>query len=303
MNKKVREREPGSETSTKEPLIDFVGMECDLAGDLCSSVDAALSSLKKVRIMHNESFLHDNTYNSNFSLLFCSPLIIKTSSRYLQVLFGSGLLTPVIQAAATALLSSAVPSDWTGRWEGGPEKPQSWLRELVRKRISLMKWRTAAAKGAAGLLSDPLVLGDLFNPATFINALRQQTARKLGTAIDRVKMTCSWEKDPRTLRIVCPLTCTLSGLLLQGASFHGGCLQGSSPEASEMTPTPHVTLGFVPIDSGEKDSKERETIGIPVYLSPSREDFLMEVDVPVDGKGDTGKWVLSGVALFLTEDD
>jgi hypothetical protein len=54
LNKKVREREPGSETSTKEPLIDFVGMECDLAGDLCSSVDAALNSLKKVKRIQYE---------------------------------------------------------------------------------------------------------------------------------------------------------------------------------------------------------------------------------------------------------
>jgi hypothetical protein len=59
LNKKVREREPGSETSTKEPLIDFVGMECDLAGDLCSSVDAALNSLKKVKRIHIEFFRDD----------------------------------------------------------------------------------------------------------------------------------------------------------------------------------------------------------------------------------------------------
>ena len=154
-------------------MDDFVGMESDLAGDLCTNVDGALGSLKKV-------------------------------------LFGSGLLTPVIQSAATALLSSEVPADWTGRWEGGPDKPQAWLRELVRKRISLMKWRTQSAKGS--LLSEPLVLGDLFNPATFVNALRQQTARKLNTAIDRVRMVTSWDKDPmRGAMRNCPLPCTLAG--------------------------------------------------------------------------------------------
>ena len=191
------------------------------------------------------------------------------------------------------------------RWEGGPEKPQNWLRELVRKRISLAKWKTASNKGSSGLLNDPLVLGDLFNPATFINALRQQTARKLNTAIDRVKMICSWEKDPKSLKSVCPLLCILSGLLLQGASFHGGTLQTSSPEASEMTPTPHVTIGFVPCDYDPDSNRDRDlgSIGIPVYLSPSREEFLMEIDVPVSSKVDTGKWVLSGVALFLCEDD
>ena len=213
-------------------------------------------------------------------------------------------MTPAIQAAATSLLSGIVPSEWTVRWEGGPDKPQNWLRELVRKRISLIKWRIASNKGTSGLLNDPLVLGDLFNPATFINALRQQTARKLNTAIDRVKMICSWDKDPRSLKSLCPLTCILSGLLLQGASFHGGTLQTSSPEASEMTPTPHVTIGFIPMDADvENRDRDLGSIGIPVYLSPSREEFLMEVDVPESAKGDTGKWVLSGVALFLSEDD
>jgi dynein heavy chain 2 len=129
LNKKSKDREAsniGAAGSDKEPLEDFVGMESDLAGDLCTSVDSALGALKKV-------------------------------------LFGSGLLTPVIQAAATALLSGTVPSDWTKKWEGGPEKPQNWLRELVRKRIALTKWRSASAKGAGGLLAETLVLGIYMN--------------------------------------------------------------------------------------------------------------------------------------------
>ena len=267
LNKRVKDRDGpvgAAGGAGKDPVDDFVAMESDLAGDLCTNVDAALAALKKV-------------------------------------LFGSGLLTPAIQAAATALLSGAVPSDWTGRWEGGPEKPQAWLRELVRKRISLMKWRTQSTKGS--LLSDPLVLGDLFNPATFVNALRQQTARKLSTAIDRVRMVTSWEKDQSRSGAMrdCPLPCTLAGLLLQGASFAGGALQESSPEASELTPTPNVTIGFVKGDG--RDDRDRDAIGVPVYLSPSREEFLMEVDMPTGGGSAASRWVLSGVALFLTEDD
>ena len=69
----------------------------------------------------------------------------------------------------------------------------------------------------------------------------------------------------------------------------------------EMTPTPNVTIGFV---SDPKDDRESDTIGVPVYLSPSREEFLMEVDMSASngGSGD-GRWVLSGVALFLSEGD
>lgn len=215
------------------------------------------------------------------------------------MLFGSGLLTPAIQAVSTALLSGAVPSDWTRRWDGGPDKPQTWLRELVRKRIALQKWRSAAAKGT--LLSEPLMLGDLFNPATFINALRQQTARKLGAAIDTVKMICSWDKDWRKMDADCPLPVVLTGLFLQGASFHSGSLQDSAPEASEMAIAPNVCIGFVTLDSKEPYSKGA-AIGIPAYLTPTREEFLMELKMPTDSANES-KWVLAGVALFLTEDE
>ncbi len=218
----------------------------------------------------------------------------------LQVLLGSGLLTPVIQDVGTSLLSGVVPPEWCKAWEGGPEKPQGWLRELVRKRISLKKWRDALSKNS--LLSSPLALGDLFNPRTFVNALRQQTARQLGMAIDQVKMICAWDKDARKMKADCKLPCVLSNLLLQGATFHSDSLQESSPEASEITPTPEVTIGFVPLKSKEVYEEEL-SVAIPVYLSPSREDHLMELQMPIKHAEDYNKWILSGVALVLNEDD
>lgn len=214
------------------------------------------------------------------------------------MLFGSGLLTPSIQGIATSLLSGVLPSEWLKRWDRGPEKPQAWLRELVRKRVALAKWRTNSSRGS--LLSDPLSLGDLFNPATFINALRQQTARQLGTAIDRVKMISSWEKDNRQLKQICPLPCTLSNLLLQGASFQSGYLQESAAEASEITPAPQVHIGFVPIVAKDAQNSS-DIVDVPIYLTPSREEFLVEISMPV--KGDQNTWVLSGVSLFLSEDE
>ncbi len=210
---------------------------------------------------------------------------------------GSGLLTPVIQAIGTSLLSGVVPPEWCRQWEGGPEKPQGWLRELVRKRISLKKWKDALSKNS--LLASPLALGDLFNPRTFVNALRQQTARQLGTAIDQVKMICSWEKDSRRMRD-CKLPCVLSNLLLQGAIFSGKELRDSTPEASEITPTPEVCIGFVSLKSADV-YEARDAVTIPVYLSPSREEHLMDLQMPIGD--DHNKWILSGVALFLNEED
>ena len=66
-----------------------------------------------------------------------------------------------------------------------------------------------------------------------------------------------------------------------------------------MMTTPNVHIGFVAKDASEPYRKN-EALPIPVYLTPSREDFLTELQMPINAEA--GKWVLSGVALFLTED-
>lgn len=198
-------------------------------------------------------------------------------------------------------MSGNVPTEWNKKWEG-PEKPQSWLRELARKRIAVMKWKVLSSKNA--LLESPVSLGDIFNPATFVNALRQQTARKVGLAIDRMKMIASWESDDKARSILsrncgCALPCTLTGMLLQGAIFQGGKLRESASDASELSPSPSVCIGFVSADTPEPYSIE-DTIAIPAYFTPSREDFLMDIPMPADSQDKT-RWILAGVGLFLTE--
>lgn len=279
---------------TSSPIDDFVGMEFELAGELCNMIDLSMQALKKV-------------------------------------LFGSGLLTPTIQAIASSLISGFVPSEWLRRWDRGPEKPQSWLREIIKKRIALTKWKTlCSGQGSSSpvprLLSEPLSLGDLFNPATFVNALRQQTARKLNLAIDRVVMISTWStltsvsaasggnEVMTALHQECPLPCTLTNMLLQGASFsvvNAGSntsvlLQEPSPDGSEIIPAPLIHFGFIPIpevNDEKKGPKSPAGVEIPVYLNPSREDFLLEFLIPYGNKNneDKEKWILAGVALFLSE--
>jgi hypothetical protein len=128
----------------------------------------------------------------------------------------------------------------------------------------------------------------------------------LNTAIDLVKMVCLWEGGgggaSKRMMSDCPLPCTLSALLLQGATFHSGALQESSPEASELTTTPEVVIGFVPLQSPDIYDSTR-SVTVPVYQTVSREDFLIELQMPLSAEGDQGRWILAGVALFLNEDD
>lgn len=45
---------------------------------------------------------------------------------------------------------------------------------MVRKKASLSRWEGAAARG--DLLDKPVDLSNLFNPNTFLNAVRQQVS-------------------------------------------------------------------------------------------------------------------------------
>ena len=94
-----------------------------------------------------------------------------------KVIKGTQLLTTDVEALAVALMRQQVPADWSSRWDSGPEDPVQWLTSLMSKTLALTSWAERAESGK--LLSSTLDLSDLFHPDTFLNALRQQTARSV----------------------------------------------------------------------------------------------------------------------------
>jgi dynein heavy chain 2 len=110
---------------------------------------------------------------------------------------------------AKQLLAGCVPSAWEDRWEG-PEKPMSWMRAVVQRKKALTGWESKALR--RNLLESPLDLSDLFTPGTFLNALRQQTARQLKRSMDELKLVSCW--DTNGLKSA-PLAVEIKGLLLQ----------------------------------------------------------------------------------------
>jgi len=91
-----------------------------------------------------------------------------------RVLRGTSLLTPSVQQLARALLKHEVPTSWCDLWEG-PDDPTLYLRSVVGKALALGAWEERGRGGT--LLQGALDLSELFHPNTFLNALRQQTAR------------------------------------------------------------------------------------------------------------------------------
>lgn len=70
--------------------------------------------------------------------------------------------------------STQTPLNWQAKWDG-PEDPMHYLRGLISRATAIQTWVDKANNG--NLLRDTLDLSELFHPDTFLNALRQQTAR------------------------------------------------------------------------------------------------------------------------------
>lgn len=209
-----------------------------------------------------------------------------------RVAQGTDLLTPAIQTTATALLGNTVPAAWQELWEG-PERPQGWLRAVVARKVALARWVGAAQQGS--LLGEGLDLGELFSPNTFLNALRQQTARKARLSMDKLVLASSWSS--RSLPNA-SLSVRLEGLWLQGATFAGASLSDAQPDANDLEPAPPVTIGFVP--EGDAPQESPDSLAVPVYLTTSREKVFTELSMPCTGK--PAKWIIAGVALFLSDE-
>ena len=144
------------------------------------------------------------------------------------------------------------------------------------------------------LLDGALDLSELFNPGTFLNALRQQTARKTKCAMDTLQLVSCW--DGALGKAALPVT--LRGLLLQGATFDGRRLEESASNASEMVQLDkeEITLAYVGREDEPPIPKEK-SLPTPLYYSTTREKMLVEVSMPTNGNND--KWIIAGVGLFL----
>ncbi len=94
-----------------------------------------------------------------------------------KVIKGTQLLTPAVESLAMAIMRQEVPDDWFSRWTSGPDDPMQWLRALVSKTVSVQTLVQKCKEGK--LLSSSLDLASLFHPDTFLNALRQETARSV----------------------------------------------------------------------------------------------------------------------------
>jgi len=215
---------------------------------------------------------------------------IGTIARILQ---GQEMLTAKSQKDATDLLTGNVPASWAAKWEG-PENPTQWARAVCKKASALLGWVQRVQKKQ--LLEHAVNLSDLFHPETFLNALRQRSARRLKIAIDELKLVSSFEAS----KVGRETAVQVEGLWLQGCAFDGRSLvdiqDGGASATPELVPLPPCALAWIGRDAPDP-YPAGSTADTPVYFSTDREDLLCVVKIP--STGDESLRIIAGVALFL----
>ena len=219
--------------------------------------------------------------------------IHKSMASLVKVIRGTQLLDEKVSQLADSLMKQETPSKWQKMWDG-PEDPMLYIKTVVAKANAVHQWTSAVEKGR--LLKNDIDMSDLFNPATFLGALRQLTARESGLSMDELKLTNSWSRSGvSSARIPIKIT----GLRIEGASFDGGKLKENSLDSPTYSTVPPCTFAWIPTTSPDA-YRSNEAIKLPLYNTNIRDKILTFVQVPSSGD-EIDKWLQAGAVLFLDD--
>ncbi|KAI8842138.1 dynein heavy chain and region D6 of dynein motor-domain-containing protein [Chytridium lagenaria] len=219
-----------------------------------------------------------------------SPQIHSDLSSISKVLRGTLLMTSDVHAVSSSLMISETPKSWMGLWEG-PESPQDYMKDVIHNAMAVDAWRGKMTNGS--LFGEPLQLCALFNPVTFLNALRQQTSRKRKfiLLLTQIYGFCDlgyanpWtnsSSSPPGQKPTCPKppsTIAIDGLLLQGCNFDGLRLR----ILCRRSLLPKIALML-----HSMDTKDRDT----ALFDAKKERLVGMLQVP--GTDENPTWVLAG---------
>ena len=219
-----------------------------------------------------------------------------------RVLRGVDMLTPEISADGTALLSGALPAAWDAMWDQGPEEPMAYLRAVASKVAAVETHFTAMR--SRPLLPDggrlELDLAHFFHPDTFLNALRQQTARKAGVHMDKLALATLWggERAAQAAGGAVSVAVSVKGLLVQGCTLRDGAAADCEADSPTSSPVAPLLLAWVPAERLPA-LVGAQFVPVPLYTATDRTRLLAEVQLPVARDLDRTKWILAGVAFFV----
>jgi len=220
-----------------------------------------------------------------------------------KVISGAVLSTPEIQAEARSLMRSEVPTSWTTNWPSAPEDPTVFLPGLA-KRLGALRGDWMRRIQGNNPVDNPVQLSDFLRAEVFLNALRQQTARKLKVSIDSLHLVASFEPQLLSDSATSPLPVSVQSLILEGCVFDESqriLVEGNrtSPLVSVL---PTLTIAWMSKtahpEKAVSTAKKAATVGMPIYVDLTRERLVAEVFLHTN---DTRQRTFNSAALFLTD--
>lgn len=228
-----------------------------------------------------------------FNAVKLVQFIHKSMASLVKVIRGTQLLDEKVSQLADSLLKQETPGKWQKLWDG-PEDPMLYIKTVVEKANAVQSWNSATEKGK--LMKGDVNLGDLFNPAAFLGALRQKTARESRLSMDELKLANSWSSRGISNA---KLPIKVTGIRIEGAVFDGMKLSESSWNSPTYSSTSPCTFAWIP-DTSPDNYRPSEAIKLPLYNTNLRDKVLTFVQVPTTG-GDENKWLQAGTVLFLDD--
>lgn len=220
-----------------------------------------------------------------------------------KVINGTVLSTPDIQAEAQRLLQNETPPAWSATWPAAPEDPAAFLQGLA-KRILALKGDWVRRVSSRNPLEQAVVLSDFLRPDVFLNALRQQTARRLGASIDSLHLVSTFEPHLMSDPKMTPLPVTVQDMILEGCAIDDArkiLVEGkrNSPLTSVLPPLTVAWMAQATCpDRVLSSNRGAGVVGMPIYASLNRERLVAEVCLFTES---VRQRVLNSAALFLAE--
>lgn len=230
-------------------------------------------------------------------------LVTLTLNNIQKVIAGTIMSTPDIQNQAQCLLRSEAPPAWGASWPSAPEDPTQYLQGIA-KRIVALKGDWVKRVSSGSVVQGQVRLSDFLRPDVFLNALRQQSARRLQVSIDSLHLVASFEPQLLSDASTSPLPVTVEGLILEGCSFDEQrkiLVEGdrNSPLVSVLPP---LTIAWMAKaahpERALSTANHRYSVSTPIYASLTRERLVAEVALHTE---QVRARVFNSSALFLSD--
>ncbi|SBT71328.1 dynein heavy chain, putative [Plasmodium malariae] len=228
-----------------------------------------------------------------------------------------------IQNAIKSLLLHNIPEIWKNYSYPSKKKLMPWFDNFKLRIIFIKEWISKIRNNI--FLPNSVWLSALFNPISFLTAIKQKFAHENRVPIDKLKL--KWHVTNITkLEDLNNKNNSLyiHGLFLQGASWlinskndtfvfdkdnlndnisYGNIIESVPKNIYFAMPLVYVYCVTNEQDELLKHNVESRSLNTPLYITSDRgSTFVCSIDLNLEIDDIEDKWILAGVALFLSDD-